>query len=279
MVVGQYLAALILCGSPGFPFLVSRFQPALAGAIQFGKPETGNRKLAGQEDEFSELCQKYEDAFRDIKGWEAEWAVERTSKYEDSAFSSRGRIWGKPGAVSTEEGEGKPIRTLIEGTQATRLVTKDRRAEICELDRYCFAAAFLRDGVTEKLRETWDLSIASRPEANPMPELRTKNPDEKPPTPEVVLPGGKPRANALTDVEAEEGKYFVLELRPKKEPLQAAVTSVRLSLHKDTGRIEKIAIDDAMEYAVYRVSGWKALEKVDEERFRLDLSNVEKVVR
>jgi len=246
MVVGEYLAALIL--------LV-------------------------QADEFADLCKKYEEAFRDVPAWEADWIVERTAKFEDAGFSLRGRVWGKVGTVLTEESEGgaKPIRIRIEGGQAIRVV--GRRAEIYDLERYCFAAAFLREGLVERLREDWDIGIATRPEESKLPELRTKEPGVKPKAPDVVLPGGKPRANALLDVESEVGKYIVLDLKPKKESLKSAVENIRLFVHKDTYRIEKIAVDDPMEVAVYRISAWRRLEKVSEERFQMDISNLEKVVK
>jgi hypothetical protein len=128
--------------------------------------------------------------------------------------------------------------------------------------------------VTERLAEEWDVVLAKNPELPK--ELHGKNPDEKPKPPDVKVPGGKPRGGGMGDVEAEEGKYLILELRPKKEPLKGFVESVRLHLRRDDYRIEKIAVDDATSFSLFRLTGWKALEKMEESLFRLDLTGVTK---
>jgi hypothetical protein len=129
--------------------------------------------------------------------------------------------------------------------------------------------------VTEKLKEAWDVTIAARPDETKLPDLHTKKegdekPEDKPKPPDAKLPGTR-GANALVDVEAEEGKYVVLRLKPKKEPLKSYVQEIRLFVHKDTLRVEKVALETPMESIVIRFSNWKSPDAMDE--LTLDLSN------
>ncbi|GEM_PF-6564716 len=233
--------------------------------------------LAAQTDEFSELCKKIAESRKDLKSLVAEVRVDRTGKYEDSSGASKGRLWWKPGALLVEETDlqepgAKPTRTLVRDSEAIVLIVKPRKAEIYPLERTFLPAALLRDGIGEGLRKDWEVKIAARPEQTKLPqELATKGGD-KPKPRDVKLPGGRPRTGSAT--EGEEGRHLILELKPRREAIKEYVHVVRVHLHKDSLHVEKICVDDAMAYTVWRLSEWKALETVDDKVFELDLKNV-----
>jgi hypothetical protein len=221
------------------------------------------------QDEVGELFKKIEEARKDLKGMTADVRIESTGKYEDSSTSSSGRLTWKPGAALLEE---KDLRTLVAGAEATVLQVKKKRAHVYDLARTFHPLALL-----DLRREEWEIAIALRPEQSKLPdELHVKG-GEKPKAPDVKLPG-RPRSNGMGDIEAEEGKYVVLELKSKVEAIREFVASVKLFLHKDTLQVEKIIVDDAMNYSVYRLTGWKPLPEVDEKVFQLNLDGV-KVTR
>lgn len=217
-------------------------------------------------DEVGELLKRIEEARKDIVGMTAEVRIEQTGKYEDSSASFQGKLTWRPGASIVEE---KDRKTLVKDGEGTILLPKKKKAQVYDLKKY-FVAWTLLDLDPEQ----WEIAIAAKPDQTKLPDELTTKDGEKPKTPDVKLPGGKPKPNAMGDVEAEEGKYIVLELKSKSEAIREIVTSVKLFLHKDTLRAEKIIVDDAMNYSVYRLSDWKVLEKVDEKAFVLDLEGV-----
>lgn len=247
---------------------------ALAGLLVAGM--SGPRTPASP-DEFTELCRRFEETRKEVKGLTAELRVDRTGKFEDASTSAKGRLWWKTGTLVAEETEqeekgAKPVRTCIREGEAVVLRPRPRRAEIYKLDRYVFAVAFVRDGLYEQLRQDWDVAIAERPEQSKLPEsLKTKD-GEAPKPKDVKLPGGRPKTGSKADEEA--GRYLVLELKPLKDPIREYVTFVRIYLNKDTLAIEKLAIDDTMNYSVYRFTDWKLLDPVDDRLFEFDLTGV-----
>ncbi|MBI2898673.1 MAG: hypothetical protein HYY17_00665 [Planctomycetes bacterium] len=229
-----------------------------------------------KKDEFAELCRKIGESRKELKFLSAEVRVERTGKYEDASTSAKGKLWWKPGAVIMEETDleqgARPVKTFVREGEAVVLRARPKKAEIYELARYFFAAALLRDGVTENLRKDWDVVIAARPEQTKLPdELHAKD-GEKPKPRDAKVPGGRPRAGSQG--EGEEGKHVILELRPLREPLKEFVQVVRVHLNKDTWHVEKVSVDDAMALTVYRFSDWKPLDQVEERLFEPDLAGV-----
>lgn len=221
-------------------------------------------------DEYGELCKKIAEARKELKFLEAQLRVERTSKFEDSSISTKGRLLWRADAVYSEESEPL-VRTLVKGGEATVLQSKPRRADIYPLDRYFFPATLLV--LHEDLRKEWDVAILARPDETKLPsELHVKDGDKPKPL-DAKLPGNRPKGN-VSPIEGEEGRYLIVELKPKSEALREYLTSVRLFLHKETLHVEKMIVDDSASYAVYRFSEWKKLDEVEERRFELDLNGV-----